>query len=203
MKIICIGRNYAEHARELKNEVPTQPVIFLKPPTSLLRRGQDFYIPDFSNDVHYEAELVLKINRQGKHIKEKFAHKYYSEITVGIDFTARDLQQKLKEKGLPWELAKGFDGAAAVGEFVNFSELRNKENITFSLNKNGEQVQLGQTNNLLFSFDKLIEFVSGYITLQTGDLVFTGTPAGVGPVAAGDELTGFLEDNEVLQVKVK
>lgn len=203
MKIIAIGRNYINHAKELNNPVPTEPVVFMMPETSLIRKNQAFFYPDFSNNIHYEVELVLKINRLGKNIAEKFAHRYYDEIGIGIDFTARDLQAKLKEKGLPWEKAKAFDGASPLGEFLPVSQFADVNNITFSLEKNGEQVQLGNTKDMIFSFDKLIAHVSKYFTLKIGDLIFTGTPAGVGPVKIGDELVAKIENQQLLKTRVK
>ncbi|MEX0967196.1 MAG: fumarylacetoacetate hydrolase family protein [Bacteroidia bacterium] len=201
MKIFCIGRNYAEHAKELQNEVPQEPVIFMKPPTALLKYGLPFFLPDFSDDVHYEAELVLKITRQGKHIQEKFAHKYFDHISLGIDFTARDIQQRLKQKGLPWEISKGFDGSAAVGDFVPLEDF--PAPITFHLEIDGKTVQQSDTSFLLFSFSRLISFISQYFTLQTGDLIYTGTPAGVGKVYVNNHLTGYVEDQKVLDLIVK
>lgn len=202
MKIICIGRNYAEHAKELGNEIPENPVIFMKPDTAILKKGSDFYIPEFSNDIHYELEVVLKISKGGKYISEENAPKYYEEIGLGIDFTARDLQSKLKEKGLPWELAKGFDGSAVVSEFLNKNEFDLK-NLNFTLEKNREEVQTGNTSMMLFSPEKIIEFVSQYFTLRVGDLIFTGTPKGVGKVAENDVLEGFLEKNKLFSVRVQ
>lgn len=202
MKIICIGRNYAEHAKELGNEIPENPVIFMKPDTAILKKGSDFYIPEFSNDIHYELEVVLKISKGGKYISEENAPKYYEEIGLGIDFTARDLQSKLKEKGLPWELAKGFDGSAVVSEFLNKNEFDLK-NLNFTLEKNKEEVQTGNTSMMLFSPEKIIEFVSQYFTLRVGDLIFTGTPKGVGKVAENDVLEGFLEKNKLFSVRVQ
>lgn len=201
MKIICIGRNYAEHAKELKNEVPTEPVFFMKPDTALLKE-EDFYLPDFTTDLHHEIELVLKISKAGKHIEEQFAHKYYSEIGLGIDFTARDLQTKAKEKGLPWEMAKAFDNSAPIGKFVNKDSLQ-LNNIAFTLNINGETRQAGNSSDLIFSFDKIIAYVSKFITLKVGDLIFTGTPKGVGQVIVGDQLEGFLNGESFLRLKVK
>jgi 2-keto-4-pentenoate hydratase/2-oxohepta-3-ene-1,7-dioic acid hydratase in catechol pathway len=203
MKFICIGRNYANHAKELKNEVPTEPVIFLKPDTAHLRKNLPFYIPSFSNDVHHELELVIRIDKHGKKIEERFAHKYYSEITVGVDFTARDKQSELKSKGLPWELAKAFDTSAAVGKMVDKNRFKDLQNINIKLLKNGEIVQQGNTNNMLFSINKIISFVSQYITLKKGDFIFTGTPAGVGKVEIGDHLQGFLEDEMLFDFWVK
>jgi len=203
MKIICIGRNYAEHARELKNEVPAEPVLFLKPETAVVLSGQPFFYPDFSGDVHYECEIVVKINRLGKNIEEKFAHRYYEQVALGIDFTARDIQSQLKEKGLPWEKAKAFDGSAVVGKFVPVSFLTDSENIEFRLLRNGEEVQHGFSGDMIFSIDRIISYVSQYFTLKIGDLIFTGTPAGVGPVQRGDQLEGFLEEESNFRVKVK
>ncbi len=203
MKIICIGRNYAEHAKEMKSEVPREPVFFMKPDTALLRDGQDFYLPDFSNEIHYEVEIVLKINKPGKNIDEKFAFKYYDEIGIGIDFTARDLQAKCKEKGLPWEKAKAFDGSAPIGTFINKKEFTNINELDFKLIKNGNTVQEGNTKNMLFSFDKIIAYVSLFVTLKTGDLIYTGTPEGVGPVAKGDRLNAFIEDKQLLSMNIK
>ncbi len=201
MKIFCVGRNYSEHAKELGNALPENPVIFSKPDTALLKNGEDFYLPDFSNDVHYEAELVIKISKMGKKIQEKFASNYYSEIGFGIDFTARDLQSQLKQKGLPWELAKAFDGSSPIGEFSNVKDLQNP--IQFSLLKNGELVQNGNSNDMIFSFDKIVSFISQYFTLKVGDLIYTGTPAGVGAVKIGDKLEGFIGDKKMLHCEVK
>lgn len=203
MKIICIGRNYADHAKELNNPVPSEPVFFLKPDSALLTSNKPFFYPDFSSDVHYETEIILQINRLGKNIEEKFAHKYYSKVGLGIDFTARDLQKECKEKGLPWEKAKAFDGSAAVGEFVDLAELPNRQNINFHLLLNGHQTQMGNTSDLLFSFDKIISYISGFMTLKIGDLIFTGTPAGVGPVKIDDHLEAFIEDKKVLDFYIK
>ncbi len=203
MKIICIGRNYVDHAKELKNEVPTEPVIFLKPETAVILKRHPFFIPEFSNDVHHELEVVVRINKLGKHIEERFAHKYYDELTVGIDFTARDLQSKLKAKGLPWERAKAFDGSAMVGRFVQKTEWPDVNKLNFSLKKNGKMIQSGNTADMLFSIDKIIAFASQYFTLKIGDLLFTGTPAGVGPVAENDYLEGFLEDQRLFELNVK
>lgn len=204
MKIICIGRNYSEHAQELGNEVPAEPVFFLKPDSSILPNKNAFYIPAFTDDVHYEVELVVKINRLGKHIDRKFSHRYYNEIGLGIDFTARDVQKECKKKGLPWEKAKGFDGSAVVSKrFLPLSSLSNKENINFSLLKNNEKVQTGNSTNMIFSIDAIISYVSQFMTLKIGDLIFTGTPKGVGPVSPGDQLTGFLESTEMFNVKIR
>jgi len=203
MKIICVGRNYAEHAKELGNELPEAPVLFMKAKNALLQAGRAFYYPEFSKDIHYEAELVVKICKNGKHISEKFAHKYYQEVTVGIDFTARDLQQEQKMKGLPWEIAKAFDDSAVVGKFVMLQEGRNIQDIRFSLKKNENIVQQGYTGDMLRKVDALIAYISTFFSLNTGDLVFTGTPAGVGPVAIGDTLEAFLEQESVLKFQVK
>ena len=204
MKIICIGRNYTDHISELKNEKPEDPVIFQKPDTSILLKKQPFFIPDFSNDVHYEVEVLVKIKKIGKHIQEKFAHKYYDEIGLGIDFTARDLQQKLKEKGLPWEKAKAFDGAAVIGnKWLDKSSLHNVDDLKFRLEKNEETVQQGNTSHMLWKIDELIAYISTYFTLKIGDIIFTGTPAGVGKLSPEDRLTGFLESTKMFSIKVK
>lgn len=202
MKIFCIGRNYSEHAKELGNAVPENPVVFSKPDTALLKNGEDFYLPSFSSDVHHEIELVIRINKVGKNIQEKFARNYFSEVGIGVDFTARDLQTQLKSKGLPWELAKGFDGSAPIGEFLPIADL-DLSNINFGLKKNGAWVQQGNTHDMIFSFDKIISFISQYFTLKVGDLIYTGTPAGVGPVAIGDKLEGFMEEKSMLNFEVK
>ena len=203
MKIICIGRNYTEHIKELENEKPTDPVVFLKPDTSILLKKQPFFIPDFSNDVHYEVEILVKINRIGKYIDKKFAHKYYDEIGLGVDFTARDVQNELKSKGLPWEKAKSFDGSAVVGKWLPVSEIKDVNAIEFSLKKNDNIVQLGNTSHMLWKIDELIEYVSKYFTLKIGDIIFTGTPAGVGKVIANDKLKGFIADKELFSITVK
>jgi len=203
MKIICVGRNYMAHVQELKNESPSEPVIFLKPDTALLNPEQGFVIPEFSTEIHYEVELLIKIKKVGKYIDRKFAYKYYDLIGLGIDFTARDLQQQLKEKKLPWEKAKAFDGSALVGSFLNKTEFDNLKNIDFSLLKNDVVVQEGNSANMIWDFDELIEFISQYFTLKTGDIIFTGTPAGVGKIAEGDILKGFIGDREIFQIKVK
>ena len=202
MKIICIGRNYAKHIKELANEKPDNPVVFLKPDSAILPRKNPFFIPSFSDDVHYEVEVLVKINKVGKHIESKFAHKYYDEIGLGIDFTARDVQQQCKEKGLPWEKAKAFDGSAVVGEFYPKEEF-DLENLKFQLLKNDEVVQDGNTNEMLWKIDELISYVSQYFTLKKGDVIFTGTPAGVGKVAINDVLTGTIEDTQAFQIRVK
>lgn len=203
MKIICIGRNYAEHAKELNNAIPTEPVFFMKPDTALLKDGEAFYYPEFTKDLHHEIEIVLKINKVGKHIKEEFAHKYYDEIGLGIDFTARDLQSKAKEKGLPWEKAKAFDGSAPIGKFVSKNLLGSLSDIHFELKINNESKQIGNTKDLLFSFDQVIAYVSQFVTLKVGDLIYTGTPEGVGPVKIGDKLQGFIKDELFLEFEVK
>ena len=203
MKLICIGRNYTEHIKELENEKPTDPVVFLKPDTSILMKKQPFFIPDFSNDVHHEVEILVKINRIGKHIDKKFAHKYYDEIGLGIDFTARDLQSQLKEKGLPWEKAKAFDGAAVISDWLPKKGFKDVNAINFSLQKNDEVVQQGNTSLMLWKIDELIEYVSKYFTLKIGDIIFTGTPAGVGKVIASDKLKGFIEDKQMFSITVK
>lgn len=203
MKIICIGRNYAEHAKEMNSPIPAEPVFFLKPDTALIKDNLPFFYPDFSSDVHHEVELVIRINRPGKHIEEKFAHKYYEEIGIGIDFTARDIQAKCKEKGLPWEKAKAFDGSAPIGKFISRSKLDSMDNINFHLQVNGSTVQKGNTKDLLFSFNKVIAYISKYITLKTGDLIYTGTPEGVGPVKPGDKLEAFIEGEKLLEFEVR
>ncbi|MBO3270411.1 fumarylacetoacetate hydrolase family protein [Hymenobacter sp. NBH84] len=204
MKILCIGRNYADHIAELQNETPSEPVIFAKPDTALLQRGMPFFYPDFSQDVHHELELVLRISKNGKNIEEKFAHTYYDAIGLGIDFTARDLQSKLKAKGLPWELAKGFDGSAPLGTvFKPVGDFADLKNINFRLEVNGEVRQRGNSSLMLHPFDAIISYISRFITLKIGDLIFTGTPSGVGPVKIGDRLAGFIEQERVLDVAVK
>ncbi|TZF81771.1 fumarylacetoacetate hydrolase family protein [Pedobacter sp. BS3] len=203
MKIIAIGRNYAEHAHELNNPVPTVPVIFLKPDTALLRDNKPFYHPDFSENIHHEVEIVIKICKEGKHISEKFAGNYFDEIGLGIDFTARDIQQKHKEKGLPWELAKAFDNSAPVSRFLPKNNFSNLYNLNFGLSINNISVQQGNTKDLIFSFEKIIAFVSQYITLKKGDLIFTGTPKGVGKIHIGDHLEAYLETEKLLDFYIK
>ncbi len=203
MKIICIGRNYTEHIKELANERPEEPVVFIKPDSSVLPKEQDFYIPDFTQDVHYEVEVLVKICKAGKHIEERFAHKYYNEIGLGIDFTARDLQTKLKQKGLPWEKAKGFDGSAVIGKWLPKSNFKDLNNLKFSLLKNNELVQEGNTSFMLWKIDELLAYVSKYFTLKKGDILYTGTPAGVGKIATNDYLSGKLEGQELFSVKIK
>lgn len=203
MKIICIGRNYAEHAKELNNPLPKVPVFFLKPDTCLIQKNQPFFYPDFSNDIHYETEIVVRINKLGKHIQKKFAHTYYSEIGIGIDFTARDLQQKCKENGLPWEISKAFDNAAPISKFLNIENFKDVQNINFHLDINGKTVQIGNTKDMIFSIDDIIEYVSQFLTLRIGDLIFTGTPSGVGAVKIGDQLHAFIENESMLKVDIK
>lgn len=203
MKIICIGRNYAEHAKELGNEIPDEPVIFMKPKSALLQPHTPFYYPEFTNELHYECELVLRISKNGKYIQERHASNYYNGITVGIDFTARDIQDECKKKGLPWEKAKAFDNSAAIGKFIDLTPDFNKKNVKFSFSKNGEMVQQGNSGDMIFNFDKLIANISNYFSLNIGDLIFTGTPAGVGECVVGDELEAFLEGNSMLKVEVK
>lgn len=203
MKIICIGRNYVDHISELNNERPSEPVIFMKPDTAVLPKQFPFVIPEFSNDVHHEVEVLVKINKVGKYIDAKFAHKYYDEIGLGIDFTARDLQSKLKEKGLPWEKAKSFDGSAIIGDFLPKNSFSSLENINFDLKSNGVVVQQGNTSLMLWKIDELIAYASQFFTLKTGDIIFTGTPKGVAPVKEGDVLEGFLEGNQLFKVQVK
>ncbi len=203
MKIIAIGRNYAEHAKELNNPVPGVPVIFMKPDTAILKENKPFYHPDFSEDIHHEIEIVLKISKEGKHISEKFAENYFEEIALGVDFTARDIQSRHKEKGLPWELAKGFDNSAPVSGFLPKTQFPDLHNLNFRLDVNGQNRQTGNTSNMLFSFAYIISFVSKYITLKKGDLIFTGTPQGVAKVNVGDRLEGYLEDIKLLDFYVK
>ncbi len=203
MKIICIGRNYPLHIGEMNNETPEEPVVFLKPESAMLPKRNPFYIPAFSHDVHHEVEVIVKINRLGKYIAPQFAHKYYEEIGLGIDFTARDVQSDLKAKGLPWEKAKAFDGSAVIGKFIHKDLLTNPDAIPFCLLKNGEEVQKGNTRDMLWSIDELISYVSRFFTLKTGDILFTGTPAGVGKVESGDVLTAFLEEQLNLKVNIK
>lgn len=202
MKIICIGRNYADHAKEMNAPLPTEPVFFMKPDTALLQPGSPFYIPDFTSDLHYECEMVVKIKKVGKNIQEKFASDYYDEVGLGIDFTARDLQTKCKEKSLPWEIAKSFDNSAPIGTFVSKEALNNGD-FSFTLTKNGEQVQHGLSKDMIFTIDQLIAYVSKFVTFRTGDLLFTGTPAGVGPVAIGDRLEASLNGEKLLDLQIK
>ena len=203
MKIICIGRNYLDHAKELGNKIPTSPLFFLKPDTAIQPKGHPFFIPDFSNNIHFEVELVVKISKNGKNIDEKFAHKYYNEIGIGIDFTARDIQEECKKNGLPWERAKGFDGSAQISnEFIN-KELLILNDINFSLSLNNSIMQTGNSKNMIFSFDQIISYISKYYTLRAGDLIYTGTPSGVGKVERGDSLSCLLNSNEMLKVNIK
>ena len=203
MKIICIGRNYAAHIEELKNEKPGQPVVFLKPDTALIKGEAPFYYPDFSTNIHHEIELVLKISKEGKYIQPQIAHRYFEEIGLGIDFTARDLQDQCKAKGLPWEIAKAFNGSAPIGNFKSVSEFSDLKNIDFHLEINGEVKQKGNTSLMLFDFATIISYVSQFFTLKKGDLIYTGTPAGVGPVQTGDQLIGFIGNEKMLHVEVK
>jgi 2-keto-4-pentenoate hydratase/2-oxohepta-3-ene-1,7-dioic acid hydratase in catechol pathway len=203
MKIICIGRNYLDHAKELGNKIPTSPLFFLKPDTAIQPKGHPFFIPDFSNNIHFEVELVVKISKNGKNIDEKFAHKYYNEIGIGIDFTARDIQEDCKKNGLPWERAKGFDGSAQISnEFIN-KKLLILNDINFSLSLNNSIMQTGNSKNMIFSFDQIISYISKYYTLRVGDLIYTGTPSGVGRVKRGDSLSCFINSNEMLKVNIK
>ncbi|QXP61598.1 fumarylacetoacetate hydrolase family protein [Olleya sp. HaHaR_3_96] len=203
MKLICIGRNYTDHIKELENEKPTDPVVFIKSDNAILLKKQPFFIPDFSDDVHYEVEVLIKINKLGKHIDKKFAHKYYDQVGLGIDFTARDVQKQLKDKGLPWEKAKSFDGAAVIGKWIDKTDFSDVDSLNFRLEKNSSVVQTANTNLMLWKIDELIEYVSKYFTLKIGDIIFTGTPAGVGRVVANDKLKGFLEDRELFSITVK
>ena len=202
MKIICVGRNYIDHINELSNQKPENPVIFMKPDTSVLSREFPFVLPEFSNDIQYEVEVLVKICKVGKYISPKFAHKYYSQIGLGIDFTARDLQSGLKAKGLPWEIAKGFDGSAVIGDFMAKEQFEDIQNLSFQLVKNAEVVQSGNTQHMLWTIDELISYVSQFFTLKVGDVIFTGTPAGVGKIESSDELEGFLEDKKMFSLKV-
>lgn len=203
MKIICIGRNYTKHIEELQNERPDEPVVFMKPDSAILLKQHPFVIPEFSEDIHHELEVIVKINKVGKYIEPKFAHKYYDEISIGIDFTARDLQQKLKDKGLPWEKAKAFDGSAVIGDFVSKNDFKSLDNINFELTNNGVTVQKGNTSFMLWKIDELIAYVSQFFTLKIGDIIFTGTPEGVAVVRPDDVLEGFLEGNKLFRIQVK
>lgn len=203
MKIICIGRNYTNHIAELKNERPTEPVVFMKPDSAVLLKQHPFVIPEFSEEIHHEIEIIVKINKVGKYIEPKFAHKYYDEISVGIDFTARDLQDKLKAKGLPWEKAKSFDGSAVIGEFLPKTDFVSMENLTFELTNNSETVQKGNTSLMLWKIDELVSYVSQFFTLKIGDIIFTGTPEGVAAIKPNDVLEGFLEDKKLFRIQVK
>jgi 2-keto-4-pentenoate hydratase/2-oxohepta-3-ene-1,7-dioic acid hydratase in catechol pathway len=203
MKIICIGRNYTKHIEELNNERPNEPVVFMKPDSAILLKQHPFVIPEFSEDIHHELEVIVKINKVGKYIEPKFAHKYYDEISVGIDFTARDLQQKLKDKGLPWEKAKAFDGSAVIGDFVSKNDFKSLDNLNFEMTNNGVTVQKGNTSFMLWKIDELIAYVSQYFTLKIGDIIFTGTPEGVAVVRPDDVLEGYLEGNKLFRIQVK
>ncbi len=203
MKIICIGRNYIDHAKELNNAVPEKPVFFMKPDTALLLKHNPFFYPDFSSNIHYETELVVKIDRNGRNIEERFAHKYYNEIGIGIDFTARDLQAEAKKKGLPWEIAKAFDQSAPLGKFLPKDKFDDINNISFSLKINGELRQQGNSKDMIFTFDQIIAYVSQFVTLRTGDLIFTGTPKGVGPTQIDDHFEAYIEDEKLLEFNVK
>lgn len=203
MKIICVGQNYKKHIEELHSEIPTEPVWFLKPDSSILRNNKDFFIPSFSENMQYELELILRVSRLGKHIQAKFAHRYFDAVGLGIDFTARDLQMKCKEKGLPWEISKCFDGSAAISEFIPLEENWNVENLEFTLYKNDIPVQLGNTSDMLFKPNAIIEYVSRFMTLKIGDIIYTGTPSGVGKLAVGDSLRGVLEGRELINMKIK
>ena len=203
MKIICVGRNYAAHIAELQNEKPKEPVLFLKPDTSILQKNQPFFIPHFSSEIHYEVEVLVRIHRIGKHIQPEFAHKYYDEIGLGIDFTARTLQEELKKRGLPWEKSKAFDGSALIGDWFSKTDFKDLNQLNFSLERNGALVQEGNTANMLWKVDELISSISQYFTLKIGDVIFTGTPAGVGAVAENDILIGRLEDKQAFTVKIK
>lgn len=202
MKIICIGRNYSDHVNELNNERPEEPVVFMKPDSSILLKSFPFVIPEFTQEVHHEVELVVKINKVGKYISPKFAHKYYEQIGLGIDFTARDLQAKLKAKGLPWEIAKSFDGATVVGEFMDKNSFADLNDISFSLTKNGEVAQIGNSNDMMWKIDELIAYVSQYFTLKIGDLIYTGTPAGVSKITSGDVLEGFIGKDKMFSINI-
>ena len=203
MKIICVGRNYVDHIKELNNNKPKEPVLFLKPQTAIINKGQPFFIPSFSNEIHYELEVIIKINRLGRFIEKKFSHKYYDEIGLGIDFTARDLQLELKKNGLPWEKAKAFDGSCLIGDWKNKKDFNNIDNIDFRLTKNDEIVQNSNTSLMLWKVDELIEYISKFFTLKIGDIIFTGTPAGVGKVQLNDKLKGYMNDNELLSINIK
>lgn len=203
MKIFCVGRNYVEHAKELGNDVPDEPVIFLKPKSAFLQPHMPFYYPEFTNELHYEAEIVLRVSKNGKYIQERHASKYYNAYTVGIDFTAHDIQQQLKEKGLPWEISKAWDNSAAVGKFIDIKPGLNMNDINFCLYKNKEIVQQGNTSHMIFTFDQIVAYVSQFFSLNIGDLIFTGTPAGVGECVVGDMLEGFVENDSLLEVEVK
>jgi len=203
MKILAIGQNYVEHNKELNHAHPEKPMVFMMPDTAILRKNRPFYIPDFSNELHHEVELIVKINRLGKNIAKKFAHRYYAEIGLGIDFTARDIQQKLKEKGYPWEISKAFDNAAVIGDFMSVTEVEDVQNIDFRLDVNGETVQKGNSKDMIFSIDAFIAYASQFFTFKIGDILFTGTPSGVGPVKVGDRLEGYIFDRKMFDFKIK
>lgn len=203
MKIFCVGRNYSDHAKELGNDVPDEPVIFMKPKSALLQPHTPFYYPEFTNELHYECELVLRISKNGKYIQDKFASKYYDAITTGIDFTARDIQDELKSKGLPWEKAKAWDNSAVIGKWVPLANVKDRKNINFGLKKNGEQVQQGNSNDMIFDFDYIVSYISNFFSINIGDLVFTGTPKGVGEIVVGDEIEAFMENESLLTLDVK
>jgi len=203
MKIFCVGRNYAAHAKELGNEIPDEPVIFMKPKSALLQPHTPFYYPEFTNELHYEGELVIRISKNGKYIQEKFANKYYDAVTACIDFTARDIQNDLKAKGLPWEKAKAWDNSAVIGKWVSFGDVKNKKDINFGLYKNKELVQQGNSASMLHNFDSLVAYISNFFSVNIGDVIFTGTPAGVGEAVVGDELEGFLEDVSMFKLEIK
>lgn len=203
MKIICVGRNYTDHIKELENNKPKDPVLFLKPDSSIILNNKPFFIPDFSKNIHYELELIIKISRLGKHIQEKFSHKYYDFIGLGIDFTARDLQSDLKSKGLPWEKSKAFDGSCFISKWINKSEFNDVNNLNFNLDINGKTVQKTNSKLMLWKIDELISYISKFFTLKIGDVIFTGTPAGVGKVSIGDNLEGFIEDNKIFNLNIK
>ena len=203
MKIICVGRNYTDHIKELDNKKPKDPVLFLKPQTAIINKGQPFFIPSFSEEIHYELEVIIKINRLGRFIEKKFSHKYYDKIGLGIDFTARDLQLELKKNGLPWEKAKAFDGSCLIGDWKNKKDFNNIDNIDFRLTKNDEIVQNSNTSLMLWKVDELIEYISKFFTLKIGDIIFTGTPAGVGKVKLNDKLKGYMNDDELLSINIK
>jgi 2-keto-4-pentenoate hydratase/2-oxohepta-3-ene-1,7-dioic acid hydratase in catechol pathway len=203
MKIICIGRNYRKHIEELKNEKPSSPVIFIKPDSSIILKNQPFFVPDYSNEIHYEAEVILKISKLGKSIDKKFANKYYNKISLGIDFTARDIQNELKKKGLPWEKSKAFDGSALVGDWIDKNEFKNINDLNFLLQKNGNDVQIGNTSNMLWDFDELISEISKFFTLKIGDIIFTGTPHGVNIVRENDFFEGYIENKNVFKINIK
>jgi len=203
MKIFCIGRNYVAHAKELGNEIPEEPIVFMKPKSALLQPHTPFYYPEFTNDLHYECELVLRISKNGKYIQEKFASKYYDAVTTGIDFTARDIQDDLKAKGLPWEKAKSWDNSAAIGKWIPFTSIKNKKDMNFCLYKNKELVQQGNSKLMIHDFDSVVAYISNYFSVNIGDMVFTGTPAGVGELVVGDEIEAFIEDDSLLSLEIK